>query len=385
MKIDLLITGLGLGGAEVQVVNLARAFSRMSHDVRVISMTPSGIHAEELRQEAIPYTCLGMRRGLPDPRGIHRLRAVLKARPPDVLHSHMVHANLLARATRVLHRIPVLVCTAHNTFEGGRWREHAYRFTDSLADVTTNVSQAALTRYLRIKAITAARARYVPNGIDLTRLEPPSRERRLDVRRSLGVSSEWCWLWAGRMVREKNPCGAVEAFAVVRHVRPEARLWLVGDGPEAPRVRERVARLGLSESVACLGVRRDVAALMSAADGLVCSSDVEGLPMVLLEAAGSGLPIVTTSAGGCGEAVADGRTGRVVERPQLLPSAMLSVMALDRAALSRMGEAARAHVREHYSLPVVAGQWIQLYAELMGRRSARGPTREADEARAVGV
>lgn len=368
MKIDLLITGLALGGAEVQVVHLARSFHRLSHDVRVISMTPSEVHAEELRRAGIPLVCLGMRPGVPDPRGILRLRAALKARPPDVLHSHMVHANLLARATRLFHRIPILVCTAHNTYEGGRWRELAYRVSDPLADVTTNVSRAALDRYLRIKAITRKRGRYMPNGLDLERIAAPGEAPRNVLRQGLGAEAGWCWLWVGRMVPEKNPCDAVEAFAAVSRARPDARLWMVGDGPEAPRVRACVERLGLGEKVACLGVRRDVPALMASADGLVCSSSVEGLPMVLLEAAGAGLPVVTTSAGGCGEAVAHGRTGFVVERGDHLPAAMLAVMSLEPAARSQMKAAARAHVRDHYSLPAVVGRWIDLYSELIDRR-----------------
>src|SRR5262245_56954535 len=150
---------------------------RRGWSVAVVSMTPPVALWQELEANGIEVQCLGMRRGIPNPLAIMRLRRFLKQRRPDVLHSHMVHANLLARATRMLSRVPVVVCTAHSIRECGRFLELGYRYTDRLADLTTNVSQAGVDRYLQIGAVPSGRIRFVPNGLDLRRFSPNAAQR----------------------------------------------------------------------------------------------------------------------------------------------------------------------------------------------------------------
>ncbi len=121
--------------------------------------------------------CLDMRRGVPNPIAIIKLRRIIATLSPRVVHSHIAQANLLARVTRLLARMPVLVCTAHSVIEGGRMLELGYRYTDRLADLTTIVSQAAVERYVRIGAAPAHRLRFVPNGLDLARFIPDEAAR----------------------------------------------------------------------------------------------------------------------------------------------------------------------------------------------------------------
>ncbi len=89
---------------------------------------------------------------------ILKLKALVTKFQPDVIHSHMIHTNLLAAAlVRLTIKIPRLVCTAHNTNEGGRLRMLAYRITDGLADISTNVSQAATDKFLELGAVATGR------------------------------------------------------------------------------------------------------------------------------------------------------------------------------------------------------------------------------------
>ena len=115
----------------------------------------------------------------------------------------MVHANLLARVARVGAGVPALISTAHNIKEGPRWREIAYRLTDRLSDLTTNVSRAAVERYIEVRVAPARKMRYVPNGIDLARFSstPGDRER---LRRDLGLGDRPVLLSVGRFEPE-NP------------------------------------------------------------------------------------------------------------------------------------------------------------------------------------
>src|SRR4051812_13606245 len=134
MSILYLINALGYGGAEVQVCRLARGMKRRGHDVTVVTLIPPVALADTLRNEGIEVESLGMRPGFPNPLGVLRLVRMLRERAPMVVHSHIVHANLLARIARPLSRVPVLICSAHSVTECRRWLELGYRYTDRLAD-----------------------------------------------------------------------------------------------------------------------------------------------------------------------------------------------------------------------------------------------------------
>lgn len=93
-------------------------------------MLPLASPVADLASLGIPTFSLGMRLGVPDPRGLARLARLLRRFRPDVVHAQMVHANLLARLSRLVTPLPVVISTIHNENEGVRWRYLAYRLTN---------------------------------------------------------------------------------------------------------------------------------------------------------------------------------------------------------------------------------------------------------------
>lgn len=114
----MLTTGLAHGGAETQVVFLAKGLKDRGWDVALESMLPPQAFEETLEISAIPLIPLCMRRGVPDPRAIARLARHWRSFRPHIVHSHMIHANILARVTRMIAPVPVLISTAHSVQEG---------------------------------------------------------------------------------------------------------------------------------------------------------------------------------------------------------------------------------------------------------------------------
>ena len=163
------ITGLYRGGAETQLILIGRELKSRGWEPKVVSMIFGVPLQSDFENLGIPVFTLNMRRGVPDPRGIARLVHLLRHEHPAVLHTNMVHANLLGRICRPFAPVPVVISTAQNNSEGGRWREWAYRATDSLADLTTNVSEAAAARYIRVGAVPARKLKIIPNGVQLER------------------------------------------------------------------------------------------------------------------------------------------------------------------------------------------------------------------------
>ncbi len=321
---------------------------------------------------------LGMPRGVPDPRAILRLARLIRAERPDVVHSHLVHANLLARVTRLFVHMPVLICTAHNIREGGQVREWLYRLTDPLCDVLTNVSREAVRTYTARQIAPARKIRLMENGIDLGRFSGVEPWERKAIRAELGAGEQagrdtFVWLAVGRLVPAKDYPLMLRAFAAARSKGfPASRLWIAGIGPERERVEQEAAALGLADSVALLGIRQDIPRLMAAADGYVMSSRWEGLPIVLLEACAARLPIVATAVGGNAEVVLDGKNGYVV--PPLeergLAEALERVMALPAEKRRALGQCGREHVEAHYAMSRAAGRWFALYEQLSGCKMA---------------
>lgn len=369
LKVAFLSTGLAYGGAETQLVNLATRLKKRGWDVRVVSMLPPQAFTEELAAAGIPFATLNMRRGVPDPQAVFRLAKILRQWRPDIVHSHMVHANIMARVTCIFCRVPVVISTAHNINEGGRWREIAYRITDPLADLTTNVSWAAVNRYIKVGAVPKNKIVFMPNGVDTQRYRS-NPDARLRLRKELELDGYYIWLAVGRFEEQKDYPNLLRAFKRVIDKRVEAVLLIAGQGTLFEEMRAMAYSLELAEKVRFLGVRRDVPELMSAADAYVMSSAWEGLPMVLLEAAACELPIVATDVGGNSEIVLDGTSGFIVppRDPEALAAAMLKMMSLSEDERRAMGRAGRAHIEANYSLDRVVDQWENLYQDLLRKK-----------------
>jgi glycosyltransferase involved in cell wall biosynthesis len=362
---------MGMGGADKQLLSAVQEMRGRGLEVMIVSLTALGPMGLEARSLGIPTESLAMRRGFPDPRGLVRLARLVRAWKPDVVHSHMVHANLMARALRLFVPVPALVSTIHNIYEGGPLWMAAYRLTNRLVDQMTIISQLAADRFIREDIVPSRLLRVVPNGVDSNLFREVSAETRLALRRSLGIEREFVWLAVGRFEIAKDYPNMLRAFDLVRQRHPGSVLLLVGRGSLQSEAEQVAQSLGLGAQLKFLGVRDDVPEIMSASDGYVMSSAWEGMPMVLLEAAAAGLPIVATRAGGNEEVVCDEESGFLVpsRAPDLLAAAMLRLMELPEAQRRSMGQRGRAHVRAHYSLSRVVERWESIYGEVLARKS----------------
>jgi glycosyltransferase involved in cell wall biosynthesis len=362
-RVCILTTGLAVGGAEAQVVFLAVNLHRRGWDVSVVSMLPPEARTEELVAEGIPVLNLGMKAGIPDVRAIWRLARYWRTFRPHIVHCHMVHANLLGRITRIVCPVPVLISTAHNTYEGHDW---AYSCTDKLSDLTTNVSQLGTGRYGYEGLARSDKLIWVPNGI-YTKPFAPDEASRSRVRATMGWGGEFIWLAVGNLRDAKDYPNMLCAFAEVTADHPRCRLAIAGAGKLKDELIQMCEGLAISQIVRFLGCRHDIRDLMQAADGYVMSSAWEGLPIALLEAGASGVPAVVTNVGGNAEIIEDEKTGFVVPPldSAVLAAAMVRMMSLDPSARRQMGIAAISRIEAVYGQNRVLDQWENIYEQLL--------------------
>jgi glycosyltransferase involved in cell wall biosynthesis len=369
-----------MGGAEIQVVRLATELKARDWEVCAVCLVKPGppprapveSNAEslacvrQLEQEHIEVHSLDMKRGVPDVRALFRLRSLIRSFRPDVVHCHMYHANILGRMTRLFCRVPALICTAHNiketsTLGGPTWhKELFYRVTDSLADQTTIICNAGFDRYVQVGAVPRRKLRMIPNGVD-TDVFSRSEQLRQVCRGTLRIGSEFAWLAVGRLVRQKDYPTLFRAIELLRH--KQFIVLIAGAGYLERELRTECASRGLTAQVRFCGQRKDILDLYSAADAFVMSSEWEGMPVALLEAASMGLPAVVTNVGGNPDVVVDGVSGYVVpdRAPTELAGAMQKLMEAAPEQLREMSRAARHHCYEHYRIGAVVDKWLSLY------------------------
>ena len=249
-----------------------------------------------------------------------------------------------------------------------RFRELAYRLSDPWCDLTTQVSAEGAERYVAIGATPASKMQFVPNAVDCQRFRPDPEQRRR-IREELGLGDVFTWIWIGRIEEQKDPWTLLQAFRVATTTSATpCVLLVVGSGSLEKEMRERATSLGIANKVRFLGLRGDVPALLNAADAYVLSSIREGFPMVLLEAAASGLPLVVTTTGA--EAVVADRSGWVVglRDPDALAERMCALMALSPDRRRAMGAEGRNLVSSKFALDAVLDTWERVYASILEKK-----------------
>ncbi len=372
-SIVLLITQLCYGGAETQMIRLAIELKSAGWTVTVICLLAPSAYTSILEQADIPVISLDMQRGVPDPRGLFRLAQVIRQLKPHVLHTHLVHANLLGRMTRLMARVPVVISTIHNLREasekgGSTWhKELLYRITDPLADRTTIIAQSAYERYVRIGAVPRSRLEMIPNGVDTCRFQP-SVSLRKQTRAELGIDSDFVWLAIGRLVEQKdypNLLRAVRMFSAEKW-----QLLMVGEGGLHDSLSALATELGIGHKVRFIPAREDVVALYSAADAFVMSSAWEGMSAALQEALAMALPCVVTDVGANRDLVRDGITGYVVPPgdSSRLAQGMENLMTAPAPSREQFGKSARDFAVSQYEFTTVARKWFDLYERCLRKK-----------------
>jgi glycosyltransferase involved in cell wall biosynthesis len=358
-RILLLIKGLGLGGAERLLSEGSQFWSTDEFDYRVVYVLPwKNDLVSDLAANGIDVVCIG--EGRWSAAAPIRLRRIVRSWRPALIHSHLPTTGIMAR---LVTSTPV-VYTEHN-------------LAGSYRPATRVLNRATYSRNREVIAVSDAvaeslagyrgpRPHTIPNGVSVTATNDVHRRIReeldIDQDRPLVVHVGNIRPWKGHST-------LIKAARVLRESQSEIVVVSIGAEKHAgdlARVRAEADDEGVGDMVRFLGRRHDAVDFIVGADVLVNPSDVEGLPLVVLEAMMAGTPVVATAAGGVPSIVEDGETGRLVPTgdPDALAKAVLEVFA-DREGATRMAGRARALAEERFGLEQMVDAHEALYRRVL--------------------
>ncbi|WP_340562808.1 glycosyltransferase [Streptomyces sp. GSL17-111] len=300
MRVLHVITGLGVGGAEQQLRLLLR---HLPVGCDVVALTNPGSVAEGIRRDGHRVAHLGMT-GNRDLSALPRLTRLIRDGGYDLVHTHLYRACVYGRTAARMAGVRAVVATEHSLgsaqIEGRPLTRSAralYLASERLGGATVAVSET-VARRLREWGVPGQRIETVPNGIEPARFRfHPAARRR--ARALLGLAQDAFVVGGvGRLVPGKRFDVLVRAVAAL----PDARLLLVGDGPQREALLRLAAALGAADRVVLTGERDGAVAehgghepglpaLLAAMDVFVSSSPEESFGLAALEALAAGLPV----------------------------------------------------------------------------------------------
>lgn len=370
LTVMLLVNDLRIGGAERQLVELARGLDKERFRVIVATLYPGQPFEDDLRGcDGVELVSLNRRHRL-DFGTLFKLIGVLRREKVDIIQPFLTPATAFGILASIIARTPIKIVTERcglrlNThFANNVWRFIEDRLTRFASAVIPNSEAGA--RYLHSRGISRSKVHVIYNGVAPERVRTNLAEREA-LRQEYGVLDEsWLIGIVASLTPAKDHGTFLQAASIVRAEAPGTKFMLVGDGPLHGELRRRATILGLDGSVIFAGHQMRVAPCIGAMDVAVLSSnDHEGCSNFLLEAMGLGRPIVATDVGGNRELFYFGEAGLLVppSNPLIMAHAILEIMRHPEAA-DRMRERGREIFRERFTLPQMVSAYEDLYGDL---------------------
>lgn len=368
-----MIGSLGVGGAELQLVEVCRRLDGRRWRPRVATLGPAGPLGEPLRREGIEVRELrprarargphDWRRGVTMARSGMALRRLLAEPRRRVVHAYLHEATVVAAVALSGDAVTPFVLAKRSlvrSIADGPLYFPLARYANSRADVIHINSRAVGREIVEKEGAPPEKLRLVYNGVDTLRFRPLEASRG-GPRTRIGMLAN--------LIPYKGHREALEAVAALRQDFPAVELWVWGrDGPSGASVAELCRSLGLADRVRLLGIAQDPAEALRQMDVFVSASHEEGFSNSILEAMATGLPVVATAVGGTVEQIRHDESGLLIPPgdPRALAEALRAVLT-DEALASRLGSAARRRSVERFSVERMVLEMAALYEELAVR------------------
>ena len=369
LKVMQIIARMNVGGPAVIVADLMRGLDKAQFNQILITGYCDANEADYLETVATDIKATriaGLGRSvspIADLRAFISLVAMIKSEKPDVIHTHTAKAGVLGRLAAIIagsHAIRVHTFHGHllhGYFSGWKVKlviaieKFLARRTDHLIAVGTQVREDLLEVGI---------GRKDQYSVFFPGLPTPVAPQKSEARKNLGLDPTTLYCtFVGRLTHIKRPDRLLDVVAACVGRELPIHFLVAGEGElfESSRARARSENLPIT----FLGWRSDIAELFAASDIAILTSDNEGIPLTLIQAAQAGLPIVAPRVGSIADIVLDGESGYLTSTQPGAMASALSALAGDSQLRTRLGAAGIAHTTAHFSLDKSLRDHASLY------------------------
>lgn len=370
MRVVHVIKVKGVAGAENHLLILLEGLRQRGVKAEFLLLVEPSLPVDEMVQAAeargIPASRVQIH-GNADLGLYRRLWVELRARQPDIVHTHLLHADLFAIPSAWLMRRPVIISSRHNddAFRLKSYQRALNRWLWRMSDAGIAISEAVRRFSIDVEDVPQDRIQTIYYGYSPETGDPAALRR--DVRQELGIPPEQIVIgMVCRLIEQKGIPHGIRAFGRIAEQFPDARLVIAGEGNMRQSLEAEVRALNLQDRVTFLGWRADGARVMAAYDIFLMPSLWEGFGLVMLEAMGHSLPIVGSAVSAIPEVVVSGETGLLVppgDEDGLAES--LALLLADAPLRRHMGLLGQERLETHFSVDKMIDETVTLYERLM--------------------
>jgi glycosyltransferase involved in cell wall biosynthesis len=362
------IPTLDRGGAEKQLALLATRLPRDEFDVHVCVLTRSGPMAQSLLEAGIPIHAID-KRWKADPIAYYRLRKLLRKLRPELVHTWIFAANSYGRQAARSAGVRRIVAGERCVDRWKVWHElaidrHLARRTDR---IVTNSS--GVVDFYAGHGIARGKFEVIPNGIDLPGAQAGgvAALSRHELLAELQIPEGAQLIGAvGRLWPQKMYKDLIWAAELLKVVRADSHLLIIGEGPQRMQLLRWRDNLGIADRVHFLGHRNDVPAIMPHLSVFWIGSAYEGQSNAVMEAMSHAKPVVASDIPGNRDLVVDGQTGYLFPVGDRATLARVTNQLLDEPPRCRsLGEAGRTRIAEQFSVTKMIDRHTALYRSLL--------------------
>lgn len=352
----------GPGGAETIFLTLVERLDRNKYNRHLILSGKGWVYDQAVKMGIYPEIIES--EGSFNVSYLTKLIKYIKGNHIDLVHSHLLGANVYCSIAGLLCRVPV-ISTFHGTVDSGirgNMPKLKFHLINAGSKYIVFVSNYLKNYYLSWTAVNKTKSMVIYNGICYNRFATPKNGR---LREELGYSNDDVLIGSiGNFRHSKGYDVLLKAASIVVKSFPQAKFISVGEGhgqlyKKMSRLKQR---LGLENNVTFLGFRSDVENILSSLDLFVLPSRTEGFSLSTIEAMAAGVPVIVTNSGGPGEIVTHLQDGIIVDAKSPKSMAQGVKMCLSDAELrSALSSNARRTIQSRFTEDSMVMEYVSLY------------------------
>lgn len=365
----------GIAGSENHLLTLMGGLRQRGHEVRCLMLVEPGnpveAFASACHERDIAVARVTIRRNI-DPAAFWGILQSIRQQKPDIVHTHLQHADLHGITAAILARVPGIISSRHNdnAFRRRAPYRQINRWLWRRVDAGIAISNAIRDFSITVEGAAPDKISTILYGLDPAARLPDRAATRAALHNELGLPDDALILgMVCRLIEQKGIPYALQAFAKIAADHPAAHIVIAGDGPLRGELETQANDLGIGEHAHFLGWRDEPAAIFAACDIFLMPSLWEGFGLVLLEAMAQNIPVIGSAVSAIPEVIVNGETGLLLPPRDVDGLAHAMIRLLDDPALREsMGQAGRTRLEMHFNPERMVDETEALYQRILTQK-----------------